>query len=160
MLPKLHFLLSLSLIFLILSLFPSIKFFYLLIILVSSVLLDIDHLFYYLYKNKKNLTINSFKEAYKWYKKDSKFFEKLPRSKIKKYYFGFYIFHSIEFIIFTFILSFFNKFFLFLFIGLFFHYLIDLIYDLYKDWPLQKFSLIYSFKERKKKNCFSIKGLS
>ncbi len=153
--PKIHFLFSIPLIIFLYFIF-KIPLYGILIILFSNILIDIDHFFYYIFKNKKNFSIKSFNESYNWYKKKSKFFNKLKKEELKKYYFGFYIFHGIEFLFLVFLLSFFNKFFLFILIGLTFHYLCDLIYTLKEKWPLQKFSWIYSFLERKKKNCFKV----
>jgi hypothetical protein len=153
--PKIHFLLSIP--FLIFLYFTfKIPFYWLLIVFLSNIFIDIDHFFYYSLKNKKTFSIKSFKESYSWYKSKSKFFNNLKKEELKKYYFGFYIFHGIEFLLLVFILSFFNKFFFFIFLGIGFHYTFDLIYALKEKWPLQKFSWIYSFIERKKRNCFEI----
>jgi hypothetical protein len=107
--PKIHFLLSIP--FLIFLYFTfKIPFYWLLIVFLSNIFIDIDHFFYYSLKNKKTFSIKSFKESYSWYKSKSKFFNNLKKEELKKYYFGFYIFHGIEFFI-GFILSFLINFF-------------------------------------------------
>ena len=84
----------------------------------SSVLIDIDHYFYYIFK-KKNLNLI---KAYKFFKK--------PKE-------GIYLFHTLEFLLifavltllFTFIWNFsFSFIFWPVFFGLLFHDLIDIIY--------------------------------
>ena len=89
-----------------------------LLILISGVLIDVDHYFWYIYKYRK---INIF-ESYKFFIKpmDEKDFKSVMGILL--------IFHTVEFLTIMIVLSYFNKFILIFTIGLFLHYALDLIY--------------------------------
>ena len=89
-----------------------------LLILISGVLIDIDHYFWYIYKYRK---IDIF-ESYK-------FFIKPMNEKDFKSIMGILlIFHTVEFLTIMIVLSYFNKIILIFTIGLLLHYALDLIY--------------------------------
>ncbi len=124
-----------------LFLFPQIGLIGFLIVLVSSVLIDIDHYLYYIYK-KKDLSL---KNAYRWFIKNEKKFLSLPRKQRNKFYGGFYFLHGIEIIIILFFLGLFSKYFLFIFVGFSFHLLLDISYGIKYHDKIDKFSLVYDF---------------
>ncbi len=86
--------------------------FYVIIIFLSSFLIDVDHFLWYGFKYKNwNL-----KEIYKYYIDDEKFRDILN------------IFHTIEFLILLIVLALYFRFFLFVLIGVGFHYVLDIIH--------------------------------
>ena len=134
---------------LILFLFPQIGLTGFLIIFLSSVLIDVDHYLYYVYK-KKDLSL---KNAYKWCIKKRKKFLSLPRKQRNKFYTGFYFLHGIEILIVLFFLAFLSDYFLFVFIGVLFHLFLDFIDQIVHKNRIDKLSLIYDFFKFKKLKC-------
>jgi len=136
MLPKWHILFGaiFSLIFYKIS--PQINIFQASLIFLSSVLIDFDH---YLWVIKRKGYFN-LKTAYYWHKSLP-----LRHKPIME------IFHTIEFIIFILILSYFFKIFYFILVGMLFHSLLDLIEIIYhKRGKCREFSLIRFLILRKK----------
>ena len=126
---------------------PIIPLFGLLIIFLSSVLIDIDHYFYYIFKKGDF----SLRRAYKWYIKYSCKFCHIPLDKRKKFYLGFYIFHGIEPLIILFLLGFYlSPLFNFILIGFLFHLSIDLISEIIFGQRIDKISVIQNFLTTKK----------
>ncbi len=139
--PQIHFLLGIIfVIFLYFFFFPIISVFGLTIIFLSSVLIDIDHYIYYVFKKKD---LNPFK-AYEWYKKYTCKFCSLPNEKQKKLFLGFYFLHGIEILLLFLFLGYISQFFIFIFIGFFFHWSVDLISDIIWKRRLDKLSIIYN----------------
>ena len=126
--------------------FPQIGLIGFLIILVSAVLIDVDHYLYYVYK-KKDLSL---KNAYKWFIDNEKRFFSLPRKQRNELYGGFYFLHGIEVLIILFFLSLFLKYFLFIFIGFSFHLFLDIVYEIKYHYRIDKFSLVYDFIKLKR----------
>lgn len=152
MLPKYHLVLGIFFVAIIYFLF-HINFFDLSIILLSSILIDVDHFVYYFFK-KKNI---HFLKAYDWYMERWKKNHTLPREQKRKLnlYSGFYLFHGIEILITLFLFSYYIPILFFIFIGFSFHLFVDLIYDLYDRGTFDKSSLIYNyfkFRSLKKNN--------
>lgn len=146
MLPKWHVLLGVIFSLLVWAVFPM-NLFYPVIILLSSVLIDVDHYAYYLFKYKDS----SIRNAYTWYKNikpmENAAKKKHPEKSIKA---SFCIFHTIEFLLIILIISFFSKFFMFLFIGLIFHSLVDILdLKIRNDLHLREFSFFLYLKRRK-----------
>jgi len=112
MLPKWHLFFGFLFTYLIYW-FTSLTTFQASLIFLSSVLIDFDH-YIFIMKRKK---IFNLKKAYFWNKN-------LP-DKHKPIM---QIFHTIEFLAFTFILTFFWEGFLFILIGMLFHSILDIIY--------------------------------
>ena len=140
MYPKTHFFLGLIFIFL-LWIFTSLSPLALLIILASSVLIDVDHWFLYVVE-KKGLSI---RKAYDWcvYVGSHK-----HRNKGKQYL---CIFHTIEFFTLMFILSFYSQIIFYITIGCSFHFFIDLIDSyLHKGESRKPLSIISYFINFKK----------
>ena len=150
MLPSKHFIFGLIFAGFLYLIFPKIGLIGFLIILSSTVLIDVDHYLYYVYK-KKDLSL---KNAYKWFIKKRKKFLCLPKNQRNKFYRGFYFLHGIEVLIILFFLIFFSKYFFFIFIGFAFHLLLDSVdQTIYWD-RIDKFSLVYDFFKFKKLKVF------
>lgn len=140
---KYHF--SFGIIFTILLYFlfsPIIPPWGLLIIFLSSFLIDIDHYFYYIYKKGDFSLIR----AYKWYMKNARKFCFMSEEKRKQFYLGFYIFHGIEPLIILFFLGFYvSQFFNFILVGFLFHLFTDLISEIILKQRIDKVSIIQNF---------------
>jgi len=145
--PKVHFILGILFTFLLYLLFPQISLIGLLIILFSSVLIDVDHYFYYFIRTK-NLNLI---KCYKWHEVHLSKILSASMSERKKIYTGFYFFHGIEWLIILFLLS---KFvfpnFIFIFIGFLLHGIVDISHEYYLKRTLHKSSLIYNYTQWKK----------
>lgn len=156
MLPRIHFLAGIFFITLIYLIFPEISKIGLVIILLSSVLIDSDHMIYYFLRTK-NLNL---KKALQWYKTNLCKTLSLNLTERKKRYTGFYILHGIEMLLILFLLGIFvYPLFMFVFLGFFFHMLLDIPSEILTKGTFHKFSLIYSyiqFKKFKKTNNLSL----
>jgi hypothetical protein len=146
MLPKQHFLFGAIFAGALLLLFPRIGLIGFFLILASSVLIDVDHYLYYVYK-KRDLSLI---KSYNWYIQRSKKFLLFSWEKRNKFYPGFLFLHGIEILIILFFLSFILKYFFYILIGFAFHLLLDLVFQtIYWD-RIHKVSVIYDyFKFRK-----------
>ena len=146
MLPPKHLLLGILLAIVILIVYPQISLLNLGIIVLSSILIDIDHYFYYIYKKKK---INPIK-AYKWYITQGKKCCSLTREQKAKVHFGTCLLHGIEILVILFLLGFFvSDIFYFILIGFTFHLLLDLSVEIIYDNDYNKLSVIYTFLKSK-----------
>ncbi len=153
MIPIVHLFLGLIFGSVIFIISPSVGITGLLLIVISSVLIDIDHYFYYVIK-KRNF--NLFK-AYKWYIEKMRARKTLPKHKKRMYKTDILIFHGIEFVILLTILLPVNKFFSFIFMGVVFHLTLDIL-DLYKqrkeEYMFIKVSQLYNIIRNRKKEDF------
>jgi len=149
MLPKYHILFGFFFIAVLFFFFPQISLIGLVIIFLSSILIDVDHVFYYFLKKGNLVPLN----AYNWYMKRRMQFNLLSREQKKKIYSGFYIFHGIELLIILFLLGnyFYNVFF-FIFLGFSFHFIIDLFHEIYEKGTVDKISLIWNYYRWRKLN--------
>jgi len=120
MFPSKHIIYSFIFCLFLLIILPYGNYLYLLIIFLSSVLIDIDHYLLYVYRNKNLSLIKS----WRWH---IYLHNNLKESKIP----FLHIFHTFEFIFLVFVLSLFYKIFIWIFIGLIFHVILDL-YDMRK----------------------------
>jgi hypothetical protein len=140
MLPKYHIILGIFFVAVIYFIFPEINLFYLAIVLLSSILIDADHYFYYILKTK-NLSLPN---ALKWYNEKRKVMLSLSKKERKKIYSGFYIFHGIEWIITLALLGrFVFPILTYVSIGFLFHFAVDTPHEFYFKRTIQKSSLIY-----------------
>ena len=120
MLPSKHFIFGLMFVGFLYFIFPKITFIGFLIILSSTVLIDVDHYIYYIYK-KKSFNL---KNAYKWFIQIEKKLLSLPWKQRNKFQTGFCFLHGIEVLFVLLILGIFiSKYFLFVFVGFAFHLL-------------------------------------
>lgn len=100
---------------------------------IASLLIDIDHYFYYI-KTKKSLNIKS---CYTFFGK----FEKYEGPII----FFLAIFHTYEFLIIMIILSFFNEILALITVGLIFHLILDYIETKMREKPAKKSKTLYHY---------------
>lgn len=125
-----------------------IAFFEMIIIFLSSFLIDFDHYLIFLIKHRRF----SIKKSYVFFKKRAIKFRKISKKQKNSYKMPFLIFHNIEFFILLFLLGFFNKLFFFVLIGICFHMFLDYIDLAYHKFPVYfKVSLIWTYLENRKK---------
>lgn len=133
-----------------LILFPEINTLNLVILFLSSVLIDVDHYLYFAFKNKSI----SLKNAYFWFIDFRAHLEKFKKkNKGKNIKAPFCIFHTIEFHVLILLLSLFFPILLYVLSGILFHSLVDIV-DLVsrKSLYLREYSLILFFKRRNRAN--------
>lgn len=123
MLPKNHLLFGIIFALVLLVIFPQIGIIGFSLVALSSVLIDVDHYLFYVYK-KKNLSI---KKAFQWNLDTGKKFFLLPESKRKEVYGVFCFLHGIEVLALLFFLSLFFGPFIFIFLGFTFHMFFDVL---------------------------------
>jgi len=154
MFPKYHLILGLLLSPILLLLFPGIGFLGVLLIFLSSFLIDVDHYLYYVY-NKRDWSL---KRAYRWFIKRRKAHSKLPKEEVGEYKQIILIFHGIECWGLIFLISLiFNPMFL-VFFGIIFHLLFDFVESLYYGISISdKFSQVYVFIMNRNKKELKIK---
>lgn len=142
MLPRTHFLLGIIFVAILYFFFyPVISIFGLTIILLSSVLIDIDHYIYYIFKKRD---WNPFR-AHKWYIKNIRKLYSLSKKQTKAFYLGLYFFHGIEILIILFLLgNYISQFFNFILIGFLFHLSMDFITEIIFEQRFDKISFIYN----------------
>jgi hypothetical protein len=143
MYPKTHFIIGLFFALFIFLIFPQIGIIGLSIIVLSTVLIDVDHYIYYVYK-KRDFNL---KKAFQWFVDNGEKYLSFSDSKKKNVCFGICFLHGIELILVFFVLFYFFKFPFLLFVstGFVFHQFLDAI-DLYKRniHPNKVLSLTYS----------------
>ena len=142
MLPQNHLWLGIVVAGAIFLIFPSVGVANAGIILAASVLIDIDHYFYYIHKKKKISPI----KAYKWYARNIKKHKKMSKEQREKVYFGTYTLHGVEILFLVFALGFFvHPVFYFIFIGFTIHLLSDLVVEMIYCDRVTKISIISCF---------------
>jgi hypothetical protein len=137
MLPKWHIFINFILCIILLIL---IKPFYVLIIFLTSFLIDIDHYLYYVFEKKRF----SLKSAYNWYIIKRKQFHELSLEEKKKHRYFIFSFHGIEFLVIVYLLSFLNPIFIYILIGLIIHLIEDLIIAMRYKYINRKLFLTYA----------------
>ena len=131
MYPQTHFAFGLLFIIL-LGIFTPLSPLALFLILASSILIDVDHWMVYV-KEKKDFSI---RRAYRWIIDNAEKHKKQGKTFLC-------IFHTIEFFIIMFILSFYSDIIFYITVGCSFHFLLDLIYSyLYKGESRKPLSII------------------
>ena len=141
MLPKYHIILGIIFSF-ILVYFFNLSLIAGIIIFLSSVLIDIDHYLYYVYK-KKDLSL---RRAYNWFINKRKRILLLPKKQRAKIYADFSFLHGIEVLILLFILAkFISSYFYYVLIGVGFHLFLDIIYGIFIMNRIERISLIYEY---------------
>lgn len=147
MLPRQHLIFGIIFSTICLIIFPQIGFIGFFIIIISTVLIDIDHYLYFVYKKKSwNL-----KHAYDWFIETGKKFYALPKEERDKFYLGLCFLHGIEILFILSILGIFiSKYFLFIFIGFSFHLFLDVVYQISQKKRITKISLVHDFLKFRK----------
>lgn len=150
MLPHKHFIYGLILSLILFLIFPKIGILGVLLIIISTTLLDADHYLYYIVKKGDFSLIR----AYKFFRNNHKRFLRIPPNKRAKYYGAWCFLHGIEWLIILLLLAFFlSEYFGFIFIGVAFHLLLDYSEQWGFYFRKDKISLIYDFlKFRKLRN--------
>lgn len=120
MLPKHHIIINLIIALILLFFINPL---YVLIIFLSSVLIDVDHYLYYIFEKKRF----SLKSAYNWYLIERQKFHDLSLKERKKHRYFIFIFHGLESLIILFLLSLYVPIFFFIFIGFSIHLIEDSI---------------------------------
>jgi len=111
MLPKWHALLGAIFSIILVILFPAIGWLGAFVIFASSVLIDVDHYLWYVWKEKD------------WSLKKAYFYLKNSKRKVKRMM----ILHTFEFLLLLGIASFYSKFLFYILIGFVFHSIVDII---------------------------------
>jgi len=147
MLPKSHLLLGTILVSILFLFFPWVGIINLILVLLSTTFIDVDHYFYYIFK-KRNLNLIT---AYKWYMNRARKFHSLSVAEKKKLYHGFLIFHGFESLLILFLLGFFvSKIFYFILTGFSFHLFLDIFIEaIYYD-EFNKISILYNLIKKRK----------
>ena len=134
MLPKYHAFYGFIFSAILFILFPEITLLNTLIIWAASILIDVDHYFFYVV-SKKDISLRN---AHKWFIEKNKKFMKLSykeRLNLKDQIPC--IFHGIEALIVLFILSYFSSTFFYIAIGFIFHEILDFIFLIYNGFTLK-----------------------
>ena len=131
MYPQTHFAFGLLFIIL-LGIFTPLSPLALFIVFASSILIDVDHWLVYVKENKDF----SIKRSYQWFVNNIQKHKKQGKQFLC-------VFHTIEFFIIMFILSFFSQVIFYITVGCSFHLLLDLIYTyVYKEESRKPLSII------------------
>ncbi len=147
--PRQHFFFGIFFSLFLFFIFPKIELIEALIVLASTVLIDVDHYIHYVF-TKKNLSL---RKAINWHHKKIREFTSLTRENRNKSYIAFCLFHGIEISILLFFGIFLSHIFLFIFAGAAFHLLLDIICQpAYQD-RIDKVSLVFDFFKFKKLKC-------
>ncbi|MCK5043455.1 hypothetical protein KAR52_00445 [Candidatus Pacearchaeota archaeon] len=155
MLPKQHLIFGIIFSAILLIIFPKIGWIGFFIIILSTVLIDVDHYLYFVYK-KKNLNL---KNAFNWFIENGKKFSSLPKIERDKFYLGFCVLHGIEILFILFILGMFiSKYFLFILVGFSFHLFLDVTCQISQRKRITKVSLVHDFLKFKKLKLMDVNG--
>lgn len=153
MLPKTHIISGLLFSLILFVIFPAIDLFGMAIIFLSSVLIDLDHYLYFVYKTR---TFNP-KRSFDWFFINKDKFRKMSAEDKNKIYTGLCFLHGLEsFIVLIILLLIFpthSIFFLYILLGFLFHNILDAV-DLYiRDYRYDKvISFTYAvYNSRNKK---------
>ncbi|MFH1917577.1 MAG: metal-dependent hydrolase [Nanoarchaeota archaeon] len=146
MLPKSHIILG-AILSLVLIYFFNFSLIAGIIILLSSVLIDVDHYLYYVYKKKDW----SLKRAYNFFIVGKNKIASLSRKQRNEFYHGFSFLHGIETLVILFILGkFLSEYFYYILIGFSFHLFLDIIHQKTIHDRFDKYSIIYDYFKYKK----------
>jgi hypothetical protein len=113
---------------------------YVLIIFLSSVLIDFDHYLYYIFKKKRF----SLKSAYNWYLIERKRFHNLSIEEKKKHRYFIFMFHGLEVLLILFLLSNYYPLLFLVFMGFTIHIVEDLIVASKFKYTKRKLFLSYA----------------
>jgi len=146
--PLTHLIFGSIFAFILLLLFPAIKLIGFSIIVLSSVLIDIDHYIYYVIK-KRDLNL---KNAYNWFVENEKKFRQLPLRKKRQVCPPLCFLHNLEFLLIFAVLSFYSHIFLFIFTGFIFHLFLDSILAAYQGYGHDISAIYNQIKSRRMKH--------
>ena len=137
MFPKTHIIINLLISIILLFLLPPLG---VLILFLSSFLIDVDHYLYYVVVKKRF----SLKSAYNWFRLHGQKFKQLSFNEVKKHKQGILILHGMEPIIFLALLSKFFPLLIFVVLGFILHLIEDLIVERKLGTAEYKLSVVYS----------------
>lgn len=147
MMPSSHIVLGFVFAILVWFMFPSTGILGVLIIFISSFLIDFDHYLGYVIRKKDFSPIR----AYVWNLSITKKAFSMPRKEKDKFYTFVCFFHGVEILVILLILgNFVSKYFFFVFIGFSFHLALDAIHSYVYDYRLDKMLLTYDYFKFKK----------
>jgi len=141
MLPKHHVIYGIIIALLLGFLVPTIGVIGVLIIILSSVFIDVDHYIYYIFR-KKDISL---KKAFHWCHAIGIKYKAMSPKKRKKTFIPIFFLHGIESIIVLFLLTRISELFLFVLIGFIIHLFLDFINFTYHNIRFNRFSIIYEF---------------
>jgi hypothetical protein len=148
MYPKQHIILGGIFSALILLIWPSVGFINVLIIFLSSVLIDIDHYLYYVFK-KRDWSLS---KACRLFENEEEKLKKLSFNAKLNHKIIPVVFHGVEFMGILILLSFSSEIFFFVLIGFIFHMFLDYAVIIRYHYPLYiKFSQIYLMARNRKR---------
>jgi len=136
---------------LLLWLHPEINYLAVLVIFLSSVLIDFDHYLYFILK-KKDISLI---KAYNWFLKKRDFLISKPTKEQKKYKSSILIFHNFEFLIILLLLILIHEIFLWILFGIIIHLILDFIETFKRGFKNTKMSLIFNLIKNKNKKEFN-----
>ena len=130
--------------------FPGIKTEGLLILFLSTFLIDIDHYIYYVLKKRDLNPIR----AFKWHMENFRKYHSIPEEERKNFFGGLFIFHGVEFLTILFIAGvFLYKPIVLVFIGFLFHLFLDWYAEFcYKGKSIKLSFIIDVINSKKLKN--------
>jgi len=144
LLPKYHIIYG-FVFTLVLSLFFGIGLLEFILIFTASVLIDVDHYLFYIWK-KKDFSLS---RAYNDFAQKGKIYLSLTKESRGKYKKGHFIFHGIEFVGILIFLTFYYPIISWILIGIIIHLILD--YICLDESPLFKMSQVYVYITNKKK---------
>ena len=147
MLPRDHFLIGTVVSVFLYFIFPEIGILNLIVFLLASVLIDVDHYLYYVYRKKDW----SLRNAVRWFMKKRKTLEKISAEKRRGLYTCFCFLHGFETLVLFGILGYFIwDTFYFVALGFLFHLCLDYFNHISNGYRLYKISIIYDYFKQKK----------
>lgn len=144
MLPRWHILLGLVFAFLIWISAPYTPFIYVILVFLSSFLIDFDHYMSFVRKTGKL----SLLESFDYYKKDGVRMHK-ERSEGLRRKGDFHLFHTLEFHILIAVLGLFWLPFFYIFLGMVFHSMLDIFYSLHKGFFYRREYFFFNWLAKK-----------
>ncbi len=142
MLPRTHFLIGILASLILLLLFPTIGILNVFIFLLASVLIDVDHYLYYVYRERDwNLV-----RAVKWFFATGEIMKKIDRGKRREIYTAFCFLHGTESLVLFVILGrMISEVFYFVVLGFGFHLGLDYIRQIINGGRFDRVSVIWDY---------------
>ncbi len=147
MLPKTHIILGALFTVVLYLIFPLIPLYGLLLVFLSSFLIDFDH---YLSAVKETHSL-SLRKAFSYHTNQGRIASIDKKRGIRKKG-DFHIFHTLEFILLVLILSFIWNPFIYIFTGMIFHSILDIIYLINNDLIYRREFFLSSYLKNKSRN--------
>lgn len=147
MFPKAHIILGAIFSLLLFLIFPELDKFGLILVFLSSFLIDVDHYLYYVFE-KGNLSLA---KAYRWFCESHAYVMKLSRVERTKHKGCLLFLHGIEPMFIIYLLGVYvNNLFNYILIGCLFHLILDYLYEMNFHNRIDKVSVIYDYLKFKR----------